>query len=266
LLGELLGLSLKVARLTKGAFDPTVKPILDELGFYREIGSKPDSAGLEGALARVGWKRVAYRESGKTVRFARQGMALDFGGIGKGYALDRAGAYLAANGILRARLELGRSYLLMGGDPNETAGRFRLGVAVPDEEGTETLQAVIFVPDGAVATSSPMSQTRHSSGRLAGHIVDPRRGILATDVLSATVWAPTGAMADALATALVVTGPSGMRRLARKTRFEALLILQADPNELPHESVDPEGLAAARGTDRRRIVATRGLVFSLLNE
>jgi thiamine biosynthesis lipoprotein len=223
LLSELLGVSLRIARGTRGAFDPTVKPLMDELGFYREIGSSSVPGGLEEALARVGWRKVRLSRSG-AVRFQRQGMALDLGGIGKGYALDRAAAFLRSHGVTVAQIDLGdSSWFFLGRDPRTPDGRFRLVIREP---GSDSPCAVVAVPEGSVSTSAPMQQTREALGRIVGHIVDPRRGPIHTRVESATVWARTGAEADALSTALVVAGPEGIARFSRRFHFEALLLLE----------------------------------------
>src|SRR5206468_5866850 len=108
--------------------------IMDELGFYTELGSRPDPRGLPGALSRVGWRRVDFRPSERAVRFRLAGMALGFGGIGKGYALDRAAAFLRGRGVTRAEIDLGRSYLLIGSQPGRSDGRCGLGISVPDAE------------------------------------------------------------------------------------------------------------------------------------
>lgn len=232
LMTDLLAESLRIARLTRGAFDPTIKPVMDHLGFYRELGSRPDPGGLSGALDRVGWKRIDFDEKTGSVRFRKPGMALDLGGVGKGYALDRAADVLIRGGVTRGLVTLGRSYRVLGRG-SEAGGLFALDVAAPDPDGEERVRAVIFVPSGSVATSSPMAQTREWDGRLVGHIVDPRRGPLVTRVLSATVWAPTGSVADAIAKAIVVSGPRALERLARRTRFEALLIVSGPEGRAP---------------------------------
>jgi thiamine biosynthesis lipoprotein len=222
---ELLGLSDRFVRITGGAFDPTIKPLMDQLGFYREIGSRADPRGLQGALARTGWQRLAWDAREGTVRFLVPGMSLDFGGIAKGYALDRAAEGLRRHGVRRAQLELGRSWYFIGSDPTEPGGLFRLAVAAPQPAGEERLAGAVRVPEGSVATSSPFGQTRGAGGRLVGHIVDPRRGAVPSPVLAVVVWAPSGTDADALTKAFVLNGPQAAQALAGHARFEAALIL-----------------------------------------
>ena len=262
LLAELLAESMRLARLTRGAFDPTIKPLMDELGFYREIGSRPDSSGMKGALARVGWRKIALDRRKGEIRFRRPGMALDFGGIGKGYALDRGGEFLKMHGVVRAQIELGRSYLFIGKDPEEGSGRFSLGVAVPGVGGTEEILALIFAPEGAVATSSPLTQTRRSGSRIVGHIVDPHSGPLTTAIRSVTVWARRGAEADALATALVVAGPGGIERLRRKLPFEALVVLEGDEPAIGRAAGGHRAPGGVGGPALGTIIATPGLAWT----
>jgi thiamine biosynthesis lipoprotein len=260
LLADLLDVSLRIAKATRGSFDPTVKPLMDSLGFYREIGSRPDPAGLASALGRVGWKQVSLDRQHRRVRFRKPGMAIDLGGVGKGYALDRAAAVLRQAGVRRASIELGRSWLFIGRDPDHADGRFRLSVAVPDEDGRETLRAMVAVPEGSVATSSPWAQVREDSGRRVGHIVDPRRGPLETAVIAATVWAREGVEADALTKPLVVEGLRALPRLRRRFHLEAMLFLSAAP-----EGIDVTDLVACDaphaggGSAALYVLATPGL-------
>ena len=259
-LGELLQASVRLARATGGAFDPTIKPLMDHLGFYRELGSTEDPGGLAGALDRVGWRGIAYRERRGAARFRKPGMAVDLGGVAKGYALDRAGAYLAGRGVQRAEIELGRSYLLIGRGQGAAEARFELAVAVTDPGGDETVRAVVRVPEGSVATSSPWTQTRPGAKGPTVHIVDPRRGALETAVLGATVWAPTGTDADAIATALVVAGPAGLKRFARRLQFEALVFVAAGEGHSSRRA--SEGGRPGQGIlvgVNVRAIATRGL-------
>jgi thiamine biosynthesis lipoprotein len=260
LLADLLDISLRIAKATRGRFDPTVKPLMDYLGFYREIGSRPDPAGLGSALGRVGWKRVSLDRERGLVRFGRAGMAIDLGGVGKGYALDRAAAVLRQAGVRRAGIELGRSWLYIGRDPDQADGRFRLAVAVPDEEGAETFRAVVAVPEGSVATSSPWAQVRQDSGRRVGHIVDPRRGPLETGVIAATVWAREGVEADALTKPLVVEGPAALHRLRRRFQLEAMLFLSGAPEDADlADLVACDTPRAGAGSEALYILATPGM-------
>lgn len=225
IVADLLEASERFVRITGGAFDPTVKPLMDQLGFYREIGSRADPGGIPGALARTGWGRLVWDAPSRTVRFLVRGMSLDFGGIAKGYALDRAAEALRSRGVRRAQLELGRSWYFIGSDPRGPGTRFPIAVAAPTSPGVEPIAGAVLVPEGSVATSSPLGQTRAAGKQLVGHIVDPRKGPVPLRVAVVVVWAPSGTDADALTKAFVLNGPQTAEALAGHARYEAAVIL-----------------------------------------
>ena len=259
---ELMDASERFVGLTDGAFDPTIKPVMDQLGFYREIGSRPDPGGLPGALAKSGWGKLEWHSRAATVRFRVAGMALDFGGIAKGHALDRAVAVLRARGVRRAQLELGRSWYFLGSDQTDSRQRFRLAVAAPFRPGEEGIAGTVLVPEGSVATSSPLGQTRGAGTELVGHIVDPERGPVRSPVLAAVVWAPSGTDADALTKAFVLRGPHAAGALEGRVRYEAVVI---QAQGVPRPSASLTGrmrrIAKSRGRD---VYATPGIVWEPL--
>ena len=161
-----LGEALRVARRSGGAFDPTLR----------------------------NWRGVAFDSAARTVRLT-PGLRLDFGGIAKGYALDRAALALA--GVAdSAVLSLGGQLLVFGESPR-APGR---PVGIPDPDNPLVLLALVDLPPGRRSVSTS------SQGEQPGHIVDPRTGRAAARARSATVVAPTAIAADAWSTALFVLG------------------------------------------------------------
>jgi thiamine biosynthesis lipoprotein len=259
IVAALLEASERIVRVTDGAFDPTVKPLMDQLGFYREIGSRADPGGIPGALAKTGWRRLAWDGREGTVRFLVPGMALDFGGIAKGYALDRAAEALRAGGVRRAQLELGRSWFFIGSDPEGPGRRFPLMVAAPSRPGKEQIAGAVLVSEGSVATSSPLGQTRPRGGGIVGHIVDPRKGAVRPRVAAVVVWAPTGTDADALTKAFVLKGPQAAEGLEGHARYEAAVILADGVSGGGAGKTGPmRRIGKSRGRD---VYATPGLVW-----
>lgn len=196
--------SLEIARLSDGAFDPTVGPLVALWRQARREGRLPDSAALARARARVGWHGVQLDPSRHAVRFARDGMQLDLGGIAKGYILQQALASLRARGVSSALLDAGGD-LLLGDAPPGSAG-WRVTIA-----GRDTLLSAV-----AVATSGPTEQFVEIGGARYSHVIDVRTG-LGTKFEGpgriVTVIADDGATADAVATALAVPGRAPNRRL-----------------------------------------------------
>jgi FAD:protein FMN transferase len=193
--------SAALCKTTGGAFDPSVAPLLQAWGFYTESPHLPAPATAREAASHVGCDRVSVQHEQSSIALS-DGAALDFGGIGKGYAVDRALAILRARGVTRAKLDFGSSSLgyvgsVEGGWP----------VVVADPRNRDNPLAAFRITEGAVSTSSQRERSFERDGRRYGHIFDPRLGRpVESRLLSVTVIAPQGSTADALSTALFVMG------------------------------------------------------------
>ncbi len=191
------------ADATGGALDVTVLPLMQAYGFIDGDGTSFDPAHL---LERVDYTRM--RVSGDRVRLD-EGMAVDFGGIAKGYAVDEALRTLTNAGVGAALLEAGGD-VRAAGRP-EPDRRWRIGIRDPLRP--EALFAVLEVEDRAVATSGLYMQKRTYQSQTVTHIINPKTGAPARHVLSATIVAPTAMAADALATATCVMEAKQARAL-----------------------------------------------------
>jgi FAD:protein FMN transferase len=193
---------------TGGAFDPSVAPLLQAWGFYTEAPGLPAPTIGREAASHVGCDRVTVRRDQRTIALA-DGAALDFGGIGKGYAVDRALAMLRARGVTRAKIDFGSSSLgyvggIDGGWP----------VVIPDPRDRDNPLFSFRITGGAISTSSQRERSFERDGRRYGHIFDPRLGRpVESSLMSVTVIAPRGSTADALSTALFVMGAAQGKRL-----------------------------------------------------
>ncbi|RLS32133.1 MAG: FAD:protein FMN transferase [Planctomycetota bacterium] len=212
---ELLSHCAQLHHLTAGAFDPAAGSLVRTWGFLRRQGRTPDAASLAAALAASGMQLVEIDRAGGRVRFTRRGVEINLGAIGKGWAIDRVVEMLSSAGV--------RSVLVHGGSSSVRAcgiqgpsipGRegWRVGVRHPLRPGRRL--ATVSLCDQALGTSGSGTQFFVDRGRRLGHILDPRTGIPAEGVLSATVITKAAADADALSTALYVLGPEGLGRIA----------------------------------------------------
>ncbi|MBE0566840.1 MAG: FAD:protein FMN transferase, partial [Krumholzibacteria bacterium] len=154
---------------------------------------------LAAARAVTGHHLVRVDTSLATIAFARPGVALDLGGIAKGHALDAARAAMTAAGATAGLLDLGGNLLVFGAGPGE------VGIVAPDDP--QAVVATVTVTGGAVATSGQYERYVEDGEGRWGHILDPRRGLPVPAEGSVTVVAPSGELADALATAAFVLGP-----------------------------------------------------------
>jgi thiamine biosynthesis lipoprotein len=160
-------------------------------------------------------RHVELDEPGLRVRFASPGVELNPGAIGKGWALDRALDRLSTAGVKNVLVHGGASSVRAAGVHGPAvAGRrgWRVGLVDPLRPGRRL--ATLTLVDRALGTSGSGTQFFLDRGRRIGHILDPRTGLPAEGVLSATVLAPTAADADALATAAYVLGPAGLATIA----------------------------------------------------
>ena len=209
----LLRASLRWAEATGGAFDPTVGPMVRAWGFRGPSPRVPSPVRRDSALGLVGWWRVETRAGGREARLPRRGMALDFGAIGKGFALDRAVAAMRERGAEAGMLDLGGNVLVFGHGPGPRGG-WPIGIRNP--RCPERVLGMVVLDSGSVATSGDYERFFEEGGVRYGHILDPRTGRPSRGVLQVTVAAPDGLAADALSTALFVMGPGAGRRLLRR--------------------------------------------------
>ncbi len=205
-----------LATLTAGAFDCASGALTRAWGFLERRGRTPSADELAAARACSGLPLVEFDEEGRRVRFARPGVELNLGAIGKGWAIDRAMGGLRLAGVPSVLVHGGQSSVrAVGVQGPSTPGRRGWAVGLRDPLRPGRRLATITLDDRALGTSGSGTQFFVERGRRLGHILDPRSGRPAdAGVISATVLAPEAADADALSTALYVLGEPGLPRIA----------------------------------------------------
>jgi thiamine biosynthesis lipoprotein len=183
----LLSGCLEYSRRSEGAFDISVGPLMKLWGFYKGSGRLPHRAELRGVLGKVGYRHILLDAEERTVRFARPGVSLDPGGIGKGYTVDRMVKVLQENGIASALVSAsGSSIYALGTPPGEPGWRVR--IRDPKNAG-KTVEEVLL-KDESMSTSGTYEKFFRARGALYSHIMDPRTGYPAQGMLSVSVIAP----------------------------------------------------------------------------
>lgn len=218
-----VSVALAWAEKTGGAFDPTVEPLVRRLGLRGEEGRMPGAAPPAPAghgTDPIGWRLVATEPAAARVRFLENGVGLDFGGIGKGIALDAAAASLKASGIGAARLDFGGQVLVFGRGPDD--GGWTIGVSDPRERDRQV--GTFVLRQGSIATSGNAERPRDGKGGAPSHLLDPGRRAPARFDGSLTVVAPDATSADALSTALFVMGPERGLAYAGRHGLDALYL------------------------------------------
>ena len=222
---DLLTRSADFHAQTGGAFDVTSTPLSRCWGFLERDGRLPPDDEIAAARARVGMEHVRLDAVARTVHFAREGVELNFGAIGKGFALDRMGELLRGRGARRALLSAGHSSVLALG------GKGR-GWPV-DLRPTLASRCVgrLWITNGAVGTSGAGEQFIEIDGRRYGHVIDPRTGRPAEGVLGASVITGDAATADALSTAFLIGGPGLAQRYCEAHPDVLVVLVLDEPGE-----------------------------------
>jgi thiamine biosynthesis lipoprotein len=212
---------------TNGAFDITAGPLAKVWGFFYRQGRMPSDEELQAALARVGGPHVQLEVQTQTISLAREGMELNLGSIGKGYALDRAAALMFDRGVENFLMHGGRSSVLARGARIPTAAEANpWTVAIGHPLRPERELGLITLRNQALSTSGSATQSFQHQGQRFGHILDPRTGRPAQGVLSVVVIANDAATADALSTALYVLGPEKAEQFCeRHDDVAAIMVL-----------------------------------------
>ncbi len=226
---DLLGLACRISCNTHGSFDITSGPLSKCWGFSDRQGRLPSGEELDDALARVGYQHLRIDEQEGTIFFDRP-LELNLGGIGKGYALDRAAEVLREGDLKDTLLHGGNSSILASGDSPACPG-MGWPVAIADPDGEAGL-GTCYLKDLALSCSGVAQQNFQSGDRRFGHIIDPRSGSPAETHRSATALAPAAAMADALSTAFFMMPLDQVEDFCRKNQgIGALIVPSADPAE-----------------------------------
>ena len=226
ILPALIETALTISDATDGAFDPTLAPVLDALGFTKDEHRVPSADELKELLSHTGCGKVALEKTadGWTVTLL-DGAQLDLGGIAKGYAADLLRAQLEKEGVTSATLDLGGDVFVMGRKTDGSDWR----IAVKDPADTESYLGVVSAADKFIVTSGVYERYFEENGVRYHHILDPKTGCPAeSGLVSVTVLCKNGAWADALSTACFVLGPDGALALRddladQWTDFELIL-------------------------------------------
>ena len=220
-LATALSASLGYARMTDGAFDPSIGALTKRWRAARRDGRVPDAAELLTLRARCGWQQMQFDEAAHTYAARVPGLELDFGGIGQGIGADAALAVLRERGVTSALIDLSGDIAVSDAPPGRTGWnidlddpwhtKLELANAAVTTSG-DRFQHMDVATDGGTTTAADGETTTRRS-----HIIDPATGEPLTTRVEVVVVARTGVEADALATALSVMGSE--RGLALLTKL-----------------------------------------------
>lgn len=187
--------------VTEGAFDPTVGPLVRAWGYFSGRPHVPSQNEIKSTLSRIGFDKVRFDFKEHSVYFPVTGMEIDPGGIGKGYAVDRAAGILREHGVTSALINSGSSTFLALGYP---PGQESWWVGIKDNSNFDSAVAFVPLKDNSLSTSGNSERFTQSGRRRFGHIFDPRTGKPVEGVSQVSVIAPTAIESDALTKAAFI--------------------------------------------------------------
>lgn len=254
---EVIKRSVEFSKLTDGAFDITVGPLVDPFRSARKTEVVPSENEITHAMAKVGFEKLMLDDTNKTVRFTVEGMRLDLGGIGKGYAVDKAFIAAQKAGALGAMVDIGGNIRCFGTAP-QGQNSWLIGLQDPrieknpkseilnpksllTNEISRDLLLTLKLTDESVATSGDYQQFALINGKRFSHILNPHTGTSAEGLSSVTIITDNATDADALSTAVTVLGvEKGLTLIEKLPNTEAILIT-SPPNS---------GLLKTSGADK----------------
>lgn len=206
--------ALGYGEVSKGLFDISIKPVAQLWDINGDNPKVPDNENLQNALALVDYRKVTV-DNGKLVM--PQGMAIELGGIAKGYAADEAARILREGGVVDGIVDLGGNIVALGVKT--------VGIRNPLSENNGDYFGVLTITDCAVATSGGYERYFEQDGKKYHHIFDPSTGYpVETDVLSASVICKKAIDADCWSTILFSVGIDKAKEYINQYSLDAVLV------------------------------------------
>lgn len=218
---NLISRAIEISKLTEGAFDISFASMDKIWKFDGSMTEMPSKEAINQSVAKVGYENIILDPENLTVFLKLEGMKIGFGGIGKGYAADKAKKLLMQKGVIAGIINASGDMNTWGKQPD---GEF-WKVAITNPMDKNKAFALLPLKDNAVVTSGNYEKYVTFNGIRYTHIIDPRTGYPATGIISATVFAPKAEIADALATSIFVMGKDvGIDFINQLPKIECIVI------------------------------------------
>jgi thiamine biosynthesis lipoprotein len=218
---QLIERAKSISKLTDGAFDISYASMDRIWKFDKSMEQMPSDKEIKLSVAKVGAKNIELDAKNNTIFLNKKGMKIGFGAIGKGYAADKAKTLLQERGVSAGIINASGDMNAWGSQPDGTPWR----VAIRNPMNKNKVFALMPLQNKAVVTSGNYEKYVRFNGVRYTHIIDPRTGYPATELISVTVFAPKAELADALATAVFVMGKeAGIDRINQIPNVDCILI------------------------------------------
>lgn len=233
---EVLARSQEISRLTNGAFDITIGPVVNLWGFGPDAKPEtiPSQQQLTNALAATGFEKLTLRAEPPAVK-ASSPQYIDLSAIAKGYGVDVVARYLDSQGVKGYLVEIGGEIRTKGKKPDDSV--WKLAIEQPQENSEHKVNRIVMLPSRAMATSGDYRNYYESEGKRFSHTIDPNTGRPITHHLaSVTVITDDSMTADALATGFTVMGYERAKALATRENIPAYFIIRTENGFEGHQT------------------------------
>jgi thiamine biosynthesis lipoprotein len=219
---NLIKRSIKISELTQGAFDITYGSIDKRLwNFDQTMTSLPDKATAKRMVRLINFRNIVLDEEACTVFLRKKGMRIGFGGIGKGYAAERAKQVMKLQGVASGVVNASGDLNAWGFQPD--GKQWTVGIANPD--ASNEIFSYINITDMAVATSGNYEKFIMVDGKKYSHTINPRTGLPVTGIKAVTIITTNAEIADAMATPVMIMGiNAGLDMINQMKNIEAIII------------------------------------------
>lgn len=219
---DLISRSLKISKITQGAFDITYGSIDKKLwNFDQQMTALPDEATAKKMVRLINYRNVVLDDEACTVFLREQGMRIGFGGIGKGYAAERAKKIMIGLGVESGVVNASGDLTAWGLQPD--GKKWTIGIVNPDS--SHQVFSYLEISGLAVATSGNYEKYVVIDGKKYSHTINPRTGLPVTGIKSVTIITTNAEIADAMATPVTIMGVyTGLDMINQMKDIEAIII------------------------------------------
>ena len=214
--------SLRISKITDGAFDITYGSVDKRFwNFDRTMTELPDPETAASAVKLINFENVLTYEKASTVFLKEKGMRIGFGGIGKGYAAEKAKAVLLSEGVESGIVNASGDLTVWGSQVN--GKKWTVGIADPDNAVSPF--SFLEITDMAIATSGNYEKFVMINGKKYSHTINPKTGMPVTGIKSVTIFSPNAEIADAMATPVTIMGvKAGLNLVNQVQQLECIII------------------------------------------
>ena len=227
---KLIERSIQISEITNGAFDITYTALEDIWKFDGSMSRLPNKVEVKEAVSRTGYKNILLNSKDQTVYLNKRGMRISFGGIGKGFAADKAKALLVSKDVKAGIINLDGDITTWG--TKATGEKWLIGIVNPERKGG--LFSWLPILESSVATSGGDADFMLVNDKKFTHVLNPKTGFPSTGINSVSVFAKSAELSDALATSIFIMGiDAGLALINQLGDTEVIIV---DNNNIMYKS------------------------------